>query len=370
MAAVQDRVLSRCSDPVANDPVPKNRYGLKLHDMLAFISLVTAFRLFSKFIFIPRWQKASRRSALSGESNLSNFSRRELLGSALGGVTAASIPHSVSVAAAAQTTTPQPAQTKAPFASMRDYVSALEARNLLVRIPRVDQDTFEGTALMYRARDLYGMRGAPAFLFEEIRINGRWVKGPLLINESGHGWGESIVYGLDPVDDGPVIINPFNSYRQARAHVEQMLDENDGEYATIDPVAIDAAQAPCKEIVLTGDDIDLTKFAFIQGNPVDAGRYINTGCVFTSHPKYGVNFRHLSLPSAWSKGDRFINFGGSDGVSTLDGRAQPRRKDWPGVDCLDAGPLCLVDQRQQDVLWPRWCRRRIIDRGRARRTSH
>jgi 4-hydroxy-3-polyprenylbenzoate decarboxylase len=45
-------------------------------------------------------------------------------------------------------------------------------------------------------------------------------------------------------------------------------------------------------VVLRGDNIDLTKFAFIQGNPADAGRYINTGCVFTRHPnpKYGVNF--------------------------------------------------------------------------------
>jgi len=217
---------------------------------------------------------------------LSHLSRRELLGAALAGATAASI----SSAAGATTSKRQSSAPQAPFLSMRDYVAALEARNLLIRIPRVDQDTFEGTALMYRARDIYGMRGAPAFLFEEIRINGRWVKGPLLINESGHGWGESIIYGLEPVDEGPVLINPFNSYRQARDHVEVMLAGNDGEYLTIPPAAVEADQAPCKEVVLTGDDIDLTKFAFIKCNPVDAGRYINTGCVFTEDPKLGVNF--------------------------------------------------------------------------------
>ena len=36
--------------------------------------------------------------------------------------------------------------------------------------------------------------------------------------------------------------------------------------------------------------IDLTAFPFIQGNPGRRGRYINTGVVFTRHPKYGVNF--------------------------------------------------------------------------------
>jgi 4-hydroxy-3-polyprenylbenzoate decarboxylase len=219
---------------------------------------------------------------------MNNLSRRALISSAAG---VAALTTTVKTTLAdAQQSSVAVAAPKAPFTSMRDYVSALEAQNLLIRIPRVDQDVYEGTALMYRARDLYGMRGAPAFLFEDVRINGRWIKGPLLINESGHGWGESIIYGLEPADDGPVIINTSDSYRQARSHVEQMLGDNDGEYATIDPLAIDAADAPCKEVILTGDDIDLTKFAFIQCNPSDAGRYINTGCVFTRHPKYGVNF--------------------------------------------------------------------------------
>ncbi len=219
---------------------------------------------------------------------MSTFTRREILGSAVGAATVAAASGSAAAMTGASTSASMPPQ--APYRSMREYVAALEAHNLVIRIPRVDQDAYEGTALMYRARDLYGMRGAPAFLFEEVRINGRWVKGPLLVNESGHGWGESLIYGLEPVDDGPVVINPFNSYRQARAHVERLVADNKGEYPTIDPVEIAAATAPCKEVILTGDEIDLTKFAFIKCNPADVGRYINTGCVFTRHPKYGVNF--------------------------------------------------------------------------------
>jgi 4-hydroxy-3-polyprenylbenzoate decarboxylase len=247
--------------------------------------VIACLEAFWAFEFVPpvNCQPLAR---LAGGSPLNQVSRRELLGAALAGATAASLSSAAGAATAKRKSSPP----QAPFLSMRDYVAALEAKNLVIRIPRVDQDTFEGTALMYRARDIYGMRGAPAFLFEEVRINGRWVKGPLLINESGHGWGESMIYGLEPVDEGPVMINPFNSYRQARDYVEEMLAANGGEYLTIPPSAVDAAQAPCKEVVLTGDDIDLTKFAFIKCNPADAGRYINTGCVFTSDPKLGVNF--------------------------------------------------------------------------------
>ena len=43
-------------------------------------------------------------------------------------------------------------------------------------------------------------------------------------------------------------------------------------------------------MIETGDDIDITKFAFITSNPADGGRYVNTGSVFTSDPEMGVNY--------------------------------------------------------------------------------
>ena len=49
-------------------------------------------------------------------------------------------------------------------------------------------------------------------------------------------------------------------------------------------------QALCKEVVLRGDAIDLTRFAFIQSNPADVDRYINTGSIFTQDPEMGMNY--------------------------------------------------------------------------------
>ncbi len=215
---------------------------------------------------------------------MTRISRRALLGTATGAALVASACTAGNAALSGNRNAP-----KAPFRSMRDYIAALEAHNIVLRIPEVDQDNYEATALMYRARDLHSMRGAPTFLFERVKVNGEWLPGPLLVNESGHGYSECIAFGLDPVDNGPALIKPLDSYRRARAHIAQRVAANGGEYELIDPVEIAAKDAPCKEVVLTGDDIDLTKFAFIKGNPADAGRYINTGNVFTSHPKYGVN---------------------------------------------------------------------------------
>ena len=220
-----------------------------------------------------------------------NISRRNLIGSAasaaaLGGA----IAPSPIAAMQRPGSDPLTRLHKAPFKSMRDYIAALDARGLVIRIPEVDQDAYEATALMYRIRDQHGMRGGPVMIFDKIKIDGRWVDGPLVVNESGNMDAECLIFGLDPVSEAPLSKPHFRSYQKARSHVEQMLSDNDGSYPVIQPKIVKHAAAACKENILTGDEIDLTKFAFIKGNPGDAGRYINTTMVFTLHPKYGPNY--------------------------------------------------------------------------------
>jgi 4-hydroxy-3-polyprenylbenzoate decarboxylase len=174
---------------------------------------------------------------------------------------------------------------KGPFDTLRDYISALDAAGLLLRFDRVDQDAYEASAIMYRLRDKFGMWGAPAFLVEELKINGAWVKGPVIFNDQGPAGAECVAFGVDPVH-GDVRA----SYRKAVAYFMNMLEASGGSFATIDPVEVPAEQALCKQVILRDDDIDLTRFAFIKGNPGDAGRYINTGMVFTEDPDMGKNF--------------------------------------------------------------------------------
>ena len=174
---------------------------------------------------------------------------------------------------------------EAPFDSLRDYVAALDAHGLLIRIPRIDQDNYETTALMFRATDKYGFFGSPAMLFENIKIDGRWMQGPVLANHQAHWDTDAIVWGLDPIPG-----DHFATYRRAKAHLTRLLDANDGSYPLIPPVEVTRERAPCKEVTLSGDAINLFDFAFIKTNPADVGRYINTGSVFTSDDRLGDNF--------------------------------------------------------------------------------
>ena len=116
-----------------------------------------------------------------------------------------------------------------------------------------------------------------------MKIEGRWVRGPVLVNQYGHYHTEAVALGMEPVpgDDRA-------TYRAAVARATEFL--KDGKFPAAACQEVAAADAPCKEVILAGDDIDLTKFAFIQSNPADAGRYVNTGSVFTRDPQGGGNF--------------------------------------------------------------------------------
>ena len=188
-------------------------------------------------------------------------------------------------AASASATAAKKSAPMAPFDSIRDYVAALEAHGQVIRVPRIDQDRYQTTALVFRMVERFGMFTAPALFFESLKIDGEWIDGPVVANLQGHINTDCILAGLEPVPE-----DRFATYRKAKAYWTKMLESNDGAFPEIPPVEISRDQAPCKEVVLTGDEINLLDFAFIKTNPADAGRYVNTGSVFTYDERLGHNF--------------------------------------------------------------------------------
>ncbi|TDI66295.1 MAG: UbiD family decarboxylase [Alphaproteobacteria bacterium] len=170
-----------------------------------------------------------------------------------------------------------------PYKSVREYVAALEARGRLVRIPEMDQDQYESTGFAYRLIDHYGYDYAPAFLIERIKQDGEWIEGPILCNLYGSWQDEALVFGLEDITD-----DMQQMYHRVLAEIGTRLDSG-GQWKKIDPITIDRNKAPCKEVVLTGDEIDLKKFAFIKNNPADADRYINMSAVILEDEELGRN---------------------------------------------------------------------------------
>ena len=235
-------------------------------------------------------------------------SRREFLaatGAGLAAATHAATASSQTVLNESKWAENSQAPATAPFDTLRDYVRALDEHGLLMRFDAIDQDAYEGTALMYRIADIYGRFRTPAVMFDRVKINGRWIEGPVVANHFYHVDIEAILFGLEPVpNDGPA------TYRRARVYLDAMLERAGGEYPTIEPVEVARVDAPCKQVVLTGDEIDIESFPFLQNNPGDSGRYINTTSVFTTDPEMGLN---IGTYRCEIKGPRHISVGSGVG---------------------------------------------------------
>jgi 4-hydroxy-3-polyprenylbenzoate decarboxylase len=191
-------------------------------------------------------------------------------GTATGGSAARTIPHNA---------------PRAPFDTFRDWIGALEAHGLLMRFDRMDQDAYHTTGLFFRATDKFGMYETPAMRFDNVKIDGKWVKGPVIANHQGHWNADALIWGIDPVPG-----DHYATYRLAKAHMSEMLEKNGGKWPEIAPVEVARDKALCKEVVVTGDDIDITRFAFLKTNPADVDRYVNTGSVFMHDVELGPNF--------------------------------------------------------------------------------
>jgi 4-hydroxy-3-polyprenylbenzoate decarboxylase len=231
-------------------------------------------------------------SAKKDNTTTEPVSRREFLNTAAAGTAIATLAAAgytaeakanfplAGAASGSARNAPQP-----PFDSFRDWIEALDAHGLLIRVKRIDQDAYQIPALFFKTTDKYSMYGAPCFLFEEVKIEGKWFKGPVIINAQGHWNTDAILWGL-PVVPG----DHYATYRGALKYLQDILANNDGVFPEIPPVEVSRDKAPCKEVVLTGDEIDLNKFAFVKTNPADAGRYVNTGSHFMDDVELGANF--------------------------------------------------------------------------------
>jgi 4-hydroxy-3-polyprenylbenzoate decarboxylase len=169
-----------------------------------------------------------------------------------------------------------------PYDSLRDYMEAIETHGNVIRIEAIDQDAYELTGFMYKLIDKHGWLGAPTVIVESVKISGEWVQGPIVINQYGMAAHEAMAIGvpLDDIEAGQHVQN----YKKA---LKKMMDI--GELSSIETKTIDQAAAPSKEVILKENEINILDFAFIQTNPGDNGRFINTGNLVTIDPETGRN---------------------------------------------------------------------------------
>ena len=177
------------------------------------------------------------------------------------------------------------------YESLRDWVKALEKAGELRRVGAAVSPVLEMAEIADRAaKSGKGTKraGGPALLFENVT----GYKGArVLMNQFGSERRMRMALEVESLDDVATRIETLLHPVAPASFMDKLkmlpvLAEVGGFFPKrLDGTA--AKNAPCKEVILRGLDVDVLKFPVLQTWPQDGGRFITLPCVVTRDPKNG-----------------------------------------------------------------------------------
>lgn len=144
------------------------------------------------------------------------------------------------------------------YSDLREFISLLEARGELRRIRREVSPKFEIAAGIRKMSDVRG----PALLFENVA-----------------GYDMPVVGGLFSTRRRALLALGVESHAEGNAKFLNGLDE---QIATVT-----VPSGPCQEVVITGDDIDLSRLPVPCYSAKDGGAYITVALTISDDPTDG-----------------------------------------------------------------------------------
>lgn len=166
------------------------------------------------------------------------------------------------------------------YSDLRDFLDALGKKGLLKRVSAPVDPVLEIAEIMDRAVK----KGGPALLFENVTGFKLPVVGNLF------GTRERVALGLGVEEEELKNIGEFIALIQRPQPPEGLWDAVKkipffGKVLTLGPKTV--KNAPSQEVVLTGDDADLSMLPIIKCWPKDAGPLITWPLVITQSPRGG-----------------------------------------------------------------------------------
>ena len=166
------------------------------------------------------------------------------------------------------------------FNDLREFISFLEEKGDLKRIKSPVSCELEITEVC----DRVVKRGGPALLFENVE--GYDI--PVLINMFGTEQRMAWALGVERLDDLVDRVNQLLGLMQGPPQGIMDKLRTLGQLvrmASFQPKIV--RNAPCQEVVITGEAVDLNKYPILKCWPMDGGRYITLPLVITRDPDTG-----------------------------------------------------------------------------------
>ncbi len=174
------------------------------------------------------------------------------------------------------------------YESLRDWMKALDKAGELKRVKAEVSPVLEMAEIADRAaKSGKGTKdaGGPALLFENVT----GYKGArVLMNQFGSERRMRMALEVEMLDEIAkrieVLLHP-----QAPVGLMDKLKMLPmlAEVGSFFPKVVGKKDAPCKEVILLGDDVDVLKFPVLTTWPGDGGPFITLPCVHTKDPKTG-----------------------------------------------------------------------------------
>ena len=164
-----------------------------------------------------------------------------------------------------------------PFSDLRQYLQKLDADGDLARIHKEVDPNYEVGAICKTAHE----KGRKALYFERVRGSSMPVVTELLSTT------KRIATALDTDE---------------KSLFAQVIDRTK---KLVDPVIVQ--NGPCKEIILKGSDVDLSKLPWITWNKTEKAPYLTAGLVIVKDPEYGRNLGVYRMMFA-GKNQTFLRF--------------------------------------------------------------
>ncbi|MCH8023055.1 MAG: UbiD family decarboxylase, partial [Thaumarchaeota archaeon] len=157
------------------------------------------------------------------------------------------------------------------YRDLRGFLQLLEKEGELVRIKKKVETGEEIGAIMIELNERRGV-DAPCVIFENVSN----YKIPVVKNVLGSFKRIALAYGLP---------NWRRATRKEIVHflARKMEDRKDWKKSKI------VKGAPCKEVIITGKNVDLTKFPILKWHSPDGGPYITFGGVVMGDKDWGQN---------------------------------------------------------------------------------
>jgi 4-hydroxy-3-polyprenylbenzoate decarboxylase len=167
------------------------------------------------------------------------------------------------------------------YESLRDWISTLERTGELKRVKAKVSPMLEMAEIADRAVK----SGGPALLFENVE---GYKGAQVLMNQFGSERRMRLALEVDSLDEVATRIETLLHPATPTGLLDKLkILPKLAEVGGFFPKLIEARKAPCKEVILRGDDVDLSRFPVVTTWPGDAGPFITLPCVVTKDPRTG-----------------------------------------------------------------------------------